>query len=139
MPTIELWEKVGKGAFRVLHNIKRPVELVALEDASGNLYPIYEGHNEVPTGIYALVIIRPYAREDSEVVYRPSYKNVEVWNEDDEVHLVNEGEFVGGYYSFKGAAWEKYANSKGDKLERPVGWLNKTAQSMLLEANRRLR
>lgn len=142
MPTIELWEKVGKGAFRVLHNIKRPVEVVALEDAQGNLYPIYEGNNAVPSGVYGLVIVRPYAKDYSEVFYRPPAMPIEVWNEDDVVYLVHVGEFVGimgGYDPYKGAAWEKYANSNGDKLERPVGWMSTNAQRMILEANRRMR
>lgn len=137
MPMVELWEKTGKGVFRAIHNMRRPVELVALEDAQGNLYPIYEGNNEIPTGIYALVIIRPYETGESEVFNRPASMPIEALNDDDVVHLVNIGEFSGGYFAYKDAEWEKYANAKGDKLERPVGWNSINAHRMILEANKR--
>lgn len=138
MSKIELWEKTGKGALKILHNIKRPVEVVALEDAQGNLYPIYEGNNEVPAGIYRIVVIRPYAKEDGEVFYRHTSMPIETLNDDDVVYIVNIGQFLGGYYAYKGAAWEKYVNSNGDKLERPVGWISSSAQRMILDANRRM-
>ena len=137
MPTIELWEQTGKGVIRFVHNLKRPVEIVALEDVNRNLYPIYEGNNEVPAGIYGIVIIRPYAQEDSEVYNRSSIARVEVWNEDDIVHIVNVGTFLGGYIPKSGNVWEKYVNANAEKLERPVGWLSRNAQRMILDANKR--
>lgn len=82
MPLIELWEKTGKGAMKYVHDLWTPVEAVALEDVKGNLYPIYEGHNYVPTGMYCLVILRPYPKKDQKPVERQSHLQVEVRRED---------------------------------------------------------
>ena len=136
MPKIELWEKTGKGALKILHNIKRPVEVVALEDAQGSLFPIYEGNNEVPAGIYKIVAIRPYAKVDQDVFCRQEQMLVEAWDDDEVVYIVNVGEFLGGYYAYKGDAWEKYAGSNASKLERPVGWIASSAQRVILDANK---
>ena len=137
MPTIELWEKTGKGVFRVLHSIRPPIEVVVLEDARGNQYPIFEGNNEVPVGVYSILIVRPYAKEDSDVL-RHTNCTVEVWHDEDEAYIVNIGDFVGGYIPYMGANWEKYAQARGDQLVRPAGWNPISAQRMLLEAKQRV-
>ena len=133
MAMIELWEKSGKGAVRFVHNLKPRVEVVALEDVRGNIFPIYDGHNEVPAGIYNTMFIRPYAKENEEVISR-NHMMVEVEEKDDVIYLVNVGEFLGGYYPYKGDAWNKYVDKNGEILQRPVGWSARSAEKMLLEA-----
>lgn len=130
MPKIELWEKAGKGVFKVLHNAHRPIALVVLENRHGDSYTIFEGNNEVPAGDYEIVIIRPYEKDQSRVITRRGVYDCEVRN-GSTVHIVDIGDFAGGYMPLDGDsfAWKKMANS--DKLERPIGWSASNAMQMI--------
>lgn len=136
MPTIELWEKTGKGAVKFLHNLRRPQEVVALESADGSLYPIYQEHDEVPPGIYGIVQLRPYANDDNDVFHRAMF-SVECLDENEVVNIVNAGDFVGGYIPYKEKQWNKYVNKNAEKLERPIGWVASIAERMLVDVNKR--
>ena len=133
MPFVEVWERTGKGAMKFIHNLKKPVEVVAVEDVNGNMYPIYEGNNCIPAGRYCLVILRPYAKEGEKPVDRQSYKQIDVRNEDDVAYVVHESEFIGGYATLTADQWQSYAAKHGEKLARPVGWNARSAESMLLQ------
>lgn len=121
--------------FGVLHSIGPPAEAVVLEDARGNRYTIFEGNNEVSAGVYSTLIVRPYAKEDSDVLQHTNC-TVEVWHDEDEAHIVNIG--VGGYIPYMCANREKNAQARGDQLVRPAGWDAISAQRMLLEAKQRV-
>ena len=131
MAKIELWWKVGTGIFKFMREHSAPMFVVVLEDRNGNLFPIHENNNEVPSGNYHIRGLCPYEKEDKRILdLGAAYINHNAQT----VYIVVE-HLMGlmSCYCYEDEKGEQYIRERADKIRRPYGWREDTVERMLFD------
>ncbi len=136
MATVEAFIEYGK-LFGKIQKLRPPMFVMLFKGNDGNLFPVFEGNNEVEPGTYEIYLFQPY-KTNGEKMERAGFTTIRD-NSELEIIVVwfNTGMLQATSYcshlsdSEKLERWNKEAETKGDRLQRYIGWRSDQANRMI--------
>lgn len=136
MAIVEAFIEYGK-LFGKIQKLRAPMFVMLFKGNDGKMFPVYEDNNEVDSGTYEIYLYHPY-KTDGEQMERVGFTSI---REGSELEIIvvwfNTGMLQATSFrpgmstSEKLDQWNKEVESKGDRLQRYIGWHKDQATRMI--------